>query len=87
MNIDYILSNYPAKPTVFVYREIKELIRNGHTVRIISLTPKILNWSRDNNAVLENSEVIYPSSNPLAYFTSTVYSLLIGKSILYSKTL
>lgn len=84
MKIDYILSNYPAKPTVFIYREIKELIRNGHTVRIISLTPKILNRSNSHSVILENSEVIYPSSNPFAYIISTLYGLFSGKTVLYS---
>ena len=35
-------------------------------------------------AVLENSEVIYPSSNPFAYIISTLYSLFSGKSVLFS---
>ncbi len=60
------------------------MIRNGHTVRIISLSPKILNRSNNNSDVLENSEVIYPSSNPLAYILSTFICLLTGKSVLYS---
>lgn len=84
MKIDYILSNYPAKPTVFIYREIRELIRNGHAVRIISLSPKILSKLSHNSDVLEKSEVIYPSSNPLFYILSTIYCMLAGKSVLFS---
>lgn len=84
MKIDYVLSSYPSKPTVFVYREIRELIRNGHKVRIISLSPRVFNILNKNSEVLENIEVIYPSSNPFLYLISTIYCIFTGKSVLFS---
>jgi len=84
MKIDYILNNYPSKPTVFIYREIRELIRNGHTVRIISLSPKILNKTTKNDELLGNIDVVYPSSNPFAYIISSLFCLFTGRSVLFS---
>lgn len=85
MKIDYVLSSYPSKPTIFVYREIKELIRNGHDVRIISLLPKVFVSNKKKYEVIDNIDVLYPSSNPLSYLVSTLYCIFTGKSVIFSK--
>ncbi|MCC6721093.1 MAG: glycosyltransferase family 4 protein [Bacteroidia bacterium] len=83
MKIHYVLSNVSAKYPVFIHREIKELIKNGHIVEVISLTPKIfINYQCE---LLKNIKIIYPSSNPFAYIISTLYGLFVGKSVLLSK--
>jgi glycosyltransferase involved in cell wall biosynthesis len=81
VKIDYVLSTYPSTPEVFIYREIKELLDNGHTVRVLCLRPKLLQKNQSLNYITGEVEVIYPSSNPFSYLVSTIFLLLHGKSV------
>lgn len=82
MKICYVLSKFPHTTEVFIHREIKELIKNGHEISVISLSP----FSKSDFFLQDvsypgNVTILKPSINPFSYLISFFWSIFSGTSV------
>jgi glycosyltransferase involved in cell wall biosynthesis len=79
MRVNYVLSKYPSSTEVFVLREIKALIQNGHTVDVTSLTPGPL--SDDHFVDIGVNKIYSANSSLISLILNTISLAIRGKSV------